>query len=84
MSESAIAAERRSNVFARNPNASVALGWGSGAGTVLVWLLGLSGVDMPAEVAAVMGGAVASVMLFLGREGLKGAFERVWLGRRRA
>ena len=68
--------------MSRNPNASVALGWGSGAGTLLVWLVGLSGVEMPAEVAAVVGGAVASLMLFLGREGIRGALERVWWGKR--
>jgi hypothetical protein len=37
-------------VIAKHPNASVALGSGSGLGALIVWVVGLGGVAMPAEV----------------------------------
>jgi hypothetical protein len=59
---------------AKHPNASVALGSGSGLGAVVVWAVGLSGVVMPPEVGAVIGGLVAATALFIGRSGIKGAW----------
>jgi hypothetical protein len=69
-------------VIARNPNASVALGSGAGIGAVIVWLVGLAGVTLPAEVGAVIGGVTAAVFLWIGRRGVKGAGASLslWIG----
>ena len=67
---------------ARHPNASVALGSGSGLGALVVWVVGLSGLVMPAEVGAVVGGSVAATALFIGRRGIKGAVSALWQGDR--
>jgi len=84
MSEAIAAAgpetERQTGVIARNPNASVALGSGSGFGALFVWIVGLSGTTMPPEVGAAIGGVVAAVALFIGRRGIKGAFTTIWRG----
>jgi hypothetical protein len=73
-------AERQTHLIARNPNASVALGSGSGFGALFVWIVGLSGTTMPPEVGAAIGGVVAAVALFIGRRGIKGAFTTIWRG----
>jgi hypothetical protein len=67
-------------VIAKHPNASVALGSGSGLGALVVWLVGLSGTAMPAEVGAAIGGSVAAVALFIGRRGIKGVIHALWQG----
>ena len=61
-------------------NASVALGSGSGAGALVVWLVGLSGTQMPAEVGAITGGVLAALFLFIAHHGLKGTFGALWKG----
>jgi hypothetical protein len=61
-------------------NASVALGSGSGAGALVVWLVGLSGTQMPPEVGAVTGGVLAALFLFVAHHGLKGTFGALWKG----
>ena len=66
----------------RHPNASVAVGSGSGLGALVVWGVGLGGVVMPAEVGAVVGGGVAGVALLIGKEGIKGLFGILWRGNR--
>jgi hypothetical protein len=66
--------------IARHPNASVALGSGSGLGALVVWLVGLSGTSMPAEVGAAIGGLVAATALFIGRRGIKGVIQALWQG----
>jgi len=43
-------------VIAKHPNASVAVGSGSGLGALVVWIVGLGGVVMPVPVGAVIGG----------------------------
>lgn len=68
------------SVIARHPNASVALGSGSGLGALVVWLVGLSGTAMPAEVGAAIGGSVAAIALFIGRRGIKGVIRALWQG----
>jgi hypothetical protein len=67
-------------VIARHPNASIALGSGSGLGALVVWLVGLTGTPMPAEVGAVVGGLVAAAALFVGRRGILGAVTAIWRG----
>jgi hypothetical protein len=66
--------------IARHPNASVALGSGSGLGAFVVWLVGLSGTSMPAEVGAAVGGIVAATALVIGRRGIKGVIRALWQG----
>jgi hypothetical protein len=68
------------NVISRNPNASIALGSGSGLGALIVWGAGLAGADLPPEIAAVLAGAVASIFLFIGRRGIKGSILQLWNG----
>jgi hypothetical protein len=70
----------RSGVVTRHPNASVAVGSGSGAGALIVWLVGLGGVVMPAPVGAVIGGGVAGFALLIGRRGIKGLIGILWQG----
>jgi hypothetical protein len=67
-------------VLSSNPNASVALGSGSGIGTLVIWLVGLTGTAVPPEVGAASGGLIAAVFLFVGRRGIKGAFVDLWRG----
>jgi hypothetical protein len=63
-----------------HPNASLALGSGSGVGTVFIWLVGLTGADVPAEVGAASGGIIAAIFLFVGRRGVKNAIVGLWRG----
>ena len=64
----------------KNPNAAAA-GGTIAPGVLVVWLLGHFGVDMSAEVGTVIGGLAAAALLFVGREGIRGAFRRVWRGK---
>jgi hypothetical protein len=54
---------------------------GSGVGALAVWILGVVGVDMPPEIGAVVAGAIAGVVLSIGRNGIKGVVEKVWSGK---
>lgn len=67
-------------MIAKHPNASVAVGSGSGLGALVVWAVGLGGVVMPAEVGAVIGGGVAGVALVIGRRGILGLISVLWHG----
>ena len=67
-------------VVSSNPNASVALGSGSGLGSLVIWLVGLNGTAVPPEVGAAIGGLIAAVFLFVGRRGIKGALIGLWRG----
>ena len=60
----------------KHPNAKVAAG-GSGLSVLVVWVLGHFHVALSAEAGAIIAGAVASVALFIGREGIKGAWRRL-------
>jgi hypothetical protein len=66
--------------IAKHPNATVALGSGSGLGALIVWIVGIGGIAMPAEVGAVIAGVVAAVALLIGREGIKGLLRALWIG----
>jgi hypothetical protein len=74
--------ERTGNVVTRNPNATVALGSGSGLGAVVVWIAQASGAGIPPEIAAIIGGGIAAVALFIGRNGIQGAVKMVWRGKK--
>jgi len=63
----------------KHPNAAVAAG-GSSLSAIIVWLLGHFHVALSAEDGAIIAGAVSAVVLFIGREGIKGAWRRVWGG----
>jgi len=83
MSESAAvsnAPTKRKNVVTRHPSASVALGSGSGVGASVVWLIGLSGTEVPPEISAVVAGTVAWVVLLVGRRGIKPSLKALWDG----
>ena len=70
----------RAGVVRRNPNASVAVGSGSGVGALIVWVVGLGGVVMPGPIGAVIGGGVAGFALLIGRRGIKGVIGVLWQG----
>ena len=67
-------------VVSRHPNASLALGSGSGLGPLVVWMAGMTGASMPPEAAAAVGGLVAACFLVIGRRGVKGAILGIWQG----
>ena len=67
----------------KHPNAAVAAG-GSGLSVFVVWLLGHLHVALSAEDGAVVAGAVASVALFVGHNGLKGLWRKIWNGQQGA
>lgn len=62
-----------------DPNAVVA-GGTTGVGVLVVWLLGYFGVDISAEVGAAIAGGAATVLLVIGRRGIKGTLQRIWSG----
>lgn len=62
--------------MSNNPNAAVAAG-GSSLSVFVVWLLGHFHVALSAEDGAVIAGVVASAALFVGRNGLKGLWNRI-------
>lgn len=63
----------------KHPNAAVA-GGGTGLSVFIVWLLGHFHLALSAEDGAVVAGAVATIALFIGRNGLKGLWRRIWNG----
>ena len=64
----------------RHPNASRALTHGSGLGALIVWGVGLAGLEIPPEIAAAFAGAIASLFLVIGRRGIKRAVLDLWDG----
>lgn len=67
------------NPLNSHPNAAVA-GTTTGAGVFVVWLLGYLGVDLSAELGATIAGGAATVLLFVARDGLAGAWRRLLYG----
>lgn len=63
----------------KHPNAAVAAG-GSSLSAIVVWLLGHFHVALSAEDGAIVAGAVSAVVLFIGREGIRGVWRRIWGG----
>lgn len=67
-----------------NPNATVAAG-GSGLSVLVVWLAGnVFHWTLSAEDGAIVAGAVASAVLFVGRNGLAGIWNRLMHGNKPA
>jgi hypothetical protein len=64
----------------RHPNASRALTHGSGLGALIVWAVGLAGLEMPPEIAAAFAGAMASLFLLIGSRGIKNTILDLWRG----
>jgi len=62
-----------------HPNATTAAGTG-GAGVFVAWLLGHLGISLSAEDGAVIATAGIAVALFIGRNGVLGAWRRIWRG----
>lgn len=63
----------------KHPNAALSVGTG-GAGVLIIWLLGHTGVSMPNEVAVLVAAAITSVALLVGRKGVRGVIRLVWHG----
>lgn len=62
-----------------HPNAAVA-GGGTGLAVFVVWLAGHLHVALSAEDGAVIAGGLATIVLFIGRNGVKGLWRRIWDG----
>lgn len=58
-----------------HPNATTSAG-STTAAVIIAWLAGHYGIDMGAETAIVVAGALTAVVLFIGRKGIVG----VWAG----
>lgn len=63
-----------------HPNAAVA-GGTTGVGLLIIWLLGLLGVTLSAEAGAAIAGAATTVVLFIGRNGIAGAWRLLLHGK---
>jgi hypothetical protein len=67
-------------VVSRHPNASMALGSGSGLAPLVIWMVGMTGASVPPEAAAAMGGLIAACFLLIGKRGIKGMIVALWQG----
>lgn len=65
--------------MSQHPNATAA-GGTVGVSVLLIWIAGLLGVDLSAEVAAALTGLLTVVVLAVGRDGIRGIARRVWRG----
>lgn len=61
-------------------NTPAVAGGATGAGVLVVWLLGHFGVDVSAEAGVAIGGGTIAVLLFVGHNGLRGVWRRVLYG----
>jgi ABC-type enterobactin transport system permease subunit len=65
-----------------NPNAVVGGASGIGGGALVVAVLDLAGVQVTNPyLATTIAGAVTAVALFIGRNGIVGAFRMIWRGK---
>lgn len=60
----------------KHPNAATA-GGVSAVALVIVWVAGRAGVTLSAEEGALLAGAASAVVLFVGKNGLRGAWDRI-------
>lgn len=66
---------------ADHPNAVVALGSGSGLGTLAVWALNKwAHASLDAPEGAAISSALAAAFLVIGRQGLSGFWKLIWKG----
>lgn len=63
-----------------HPNAALA-GEVTIGGIIVTWLAGHFGVALSAEDSLAIGGSVVTLVLFVGREGLRGAWRRLLDGK---
>jgi hypothetical protein len=63
----------------KHPNATVAGGLG-GVAALVAWLAELEHVAMPAPVAVLAAGILTTVVLAIGRDGVRGIARRLWRG----
>lgn len=63
----------------RHPNTTAATVAG-GIGILITWLLGYFGIDVSAELGGTIATAIAAVVLFVGRRGIRGVLATVWNG----
>lgn len=63
----------------KHPNAAAA-GVATGPVVLIVWLAGRYGVDLNAEQAVVVAGLLTSLVLLVGRKGLRGIIGTLWRG----
>lgn len=64
----------------KNPNATLT-GGVTGIGTLVVWLLGRFHVSLSAEDGSIIAGGAAAVVLWIGRDGLAGIWNRILHGK---
>ncbi len=64
-----------------HPNTSRSVGGGAGA-IAVVWILGYLGVDLTAEAGAALATIAGGALVFIGRDGVKGAILRLWHGQK--
>lgn len=65
-----------------NQNAAVGFASGGGIGALVIWLASVGGYDVPGPIAAIIAGAISGVVLFMGREGIRGVAHAIWRGHR--
>lgn len=64
----------------KHPNATVAAG-GSGLSAFIVWICGnVLHWSLSAEDGAIIAGTVSAAVLFVGRNGIRGLWRRIWDG----
>lgn len=64
----------------KHPNAAVAAG-GSSLSAFIVWICGnVLHWSLSAEDGAIIAGAVSALVLFIGRNGIRGLWKRIWNG----
>ena len=63
----------------QHPNAAVA-GGGTGVAAAVIWIASLLHVTLTAYEAVGIAGVLTTVVLFIGRRGIKGAFSDIWNG----
>lgn len=62
-----------------HPNATMAASSG-GVATLVIMILSLVGVAVPPAVAALIATAIVSLVLVIGRKGVKGLIDVIWHG----
>ena len=63
-----------------NPNTNAGA-IGGALGVLVSWLLGHYHVDLSAEDGAAISTGIAALLLYIGRDGLRGIFRTLWRGR---
>jgi len=63
-----------------NPNTNAGA-IGGALGVLVSWLLGHYHVDLSAEDGAAISTGIAALVLYIGRDGIRGMFRTLWRGR---